>query len=233
LAYKRPKEATRLTSIIATKALIRLIELTAIIRGYSQTGQKNKIPQLIKKEVDQYIQWAAKDGGYEALDIVPNIITEIVDTSLSSDEITAYMQLKLHSLAQVQRAFWRADVDRLGSPNGSDRSSSVEKDSSAPSKDGADAQMATPPAPQFTRTPPVIYGLFILNSSIMVLTIDAAKENNAYVSYQVEVGFSKRNQGLWNGITIAMIACLARDSMIGRKDCFRPLVLDTESDPDA
>ncbi|KAK1988572.1 hypothetical protein LZ30DRAFT_776807 [Colletotrichum cereale] len=87
---------------------------------------------------------------------------------------------------------------------------------------------------RYTRRPPVLYGLFIVNTSVMVLTIDSAKEGDeAYVSYQVEVGFSKRYQAVWNAITIAIVVCLARDAMIDMKEDFSHSVIDGESDPDA
>lgn len=87
---------------------------------------------------------------------------------------------------------------------------------------------------RYTRQPPVLYGLFIVNTSVMVLTIDSAKEgDDAYVSYQVEVGFSKRYQAVWNAITIAIVVCLARDAMIDMKDDFNYSIIDGDSDPDA
>ncbi|KAK1963355.1 hypothetical protein LY78DRAFT_584878 [Colletotrichum sublineola] len=87
---------------------------------------------------------------------------------------------------------------------------------------------------QYTRRPPVLYGLFIVNTSVMVLTIDSAKEEKkAYVSYQVEVGFSKRYQAVWNAITIAIVVCLARDAIMDMKECFGHSAIDGDSDPDA
>ncbi|KAK1997251.1 hypothetical protein LX36DRAFT_578818 [Colletotrichum falcatum] len=87
---------------------------------------------------------------------------------------------------------------------------------------------------QYSRSPPVLYGLFIVNTSVMVLTIDSAKEGDeAYVSYQVEVGFSKRYQAVWNAITIAIVVCLARDAMMDMKEGFGHAVIDGDSDPDA
>ncbi|KAK1597299.1 uncharacterized protein LY79DRAFT_587356 [Colletotrichum navitas] len=86
----------------------------------------------------------------------------------------------------------------------------------------------------YTRRPPVLYGLFIVNTSVMVLTIDSAKEGDeAYVSYQVEVGFSKRYQAVWNAITIAIVVCLARDAMMDMKEGFGHSMIDGDSDPDA
>ncbi|KAL0944344.1 uncharacterized protein CTRU02_202231 [Colletotrichum truncatum] len=86
---------------------------------------------------------------------------------------------------------------------------------------------------EYTRRPPVIYGLFIVNTSVMVLTIDSAKGEDAYVSYQVEVGFSKRGQDVWNAITIATVFCLARDAMMEMRGDFEDSINNEESDPDA
>ncbi|KAI8309856.1 hypothetical protein K4K61_001325 [Colletotrichum sp. SAR11_59] len=88
-------------------------------------------------------------------------------------------------------------------------------------------------AGEYTRRPPVIYGLFVVNTSVMVLTIDSAKEQDAAGSYQVEVGFSKRGQDVWNAITIAIVVCLARDTIVEMRKNFETSVLDESSDPDA
>ena len=68
----------------------------------------------------------------------------------------------------------------------------------------------------------------------MVLTADAAKPpKDMFISYQVEVGFNKKDQGVWNAMTVAIVVCLARDQMVARKEDFEPLQVDSESDPDA
>ncbi|MBE3042385.1 hypothetical protein IMZ48_07355, partial [Candidatus Bathyarchaeota archaeon] len=68
--------------------------------------------------------------------------------------------------------------------------------------------------------PPVLYGLFIVNTTLLLLTVDAAKGPDADVSYQVECKFSKMNQGVWNAITVAIVVCRARDDLVARKKHF-------------
>ncbi|SPN97678.1 uncharacterized protein DNG_01191 [Cephalotrichum gorgonifer] len=164
----------------ATKAIIRLIDLTASVRAFVQTNQKAKIPGYMKKELDQYVRWAALDGHYEHPHELPNLIVEVVDMSIGGAGITDYIQARLRGLAEQHRTFWRETPER----------------------------------------PPVLYGLFIVNTTLLVLTVDPSKGEEAHVSYQVEVNFNQRNQGVWNAITVAIVVCLARDDMITRKQYF-------------
>lgn len=167
----------------ATKAIIRLIDLTAMARAFVQTNLKEKIPRHMKKELDRCVQWAATDGGYAYPHPLPNLIVEIIDLSIGGAEMASYMQGRLRALAEQHRGFWWGDGG-------------------------------------WTAPPPVLYGLFIVNTTLLVLTVDPAKGPAAHVSYQVEVNFSKQNQGVWNAITVAIVVCLARDDMVSRRGYF-------------
>ncbi|ODA77964.1 hypothetical protein RJ55_06567 [Drechmeria coniospora] len=85
---------------------------------------------------------------------------------------------------------------------------------------------------RYRRTPPVVYGLFILRTAVFLLTVDAAKGPTAYVSYHVDVHLMDRHQSVWNALTIALAVCLARDEMMTRVEDFEPEDLADESDPD-
>jgi hypothetical protein len=167
-----------------------------------QTGQKAKIPASIQKEVDQYLKWAAKDGGYDNIDILPNIFVEVVDVNLGGTGISNYMQSQLRDLARSHRRFWS------------------KRKKEAEGGDEEDETMADAQEPNFTTQPPVIYGLFIVNTTLLVLTIDPTKGEDAQVSYQVEVNFNKKNQGVWNAMTVAIVVCQARNDTIWRKQYY-------------
>lgn len=98
---------------------------------------------------------------------------------------------------------------------------------------------ATPPPEtldlsQFRRRPPVVYGIFILRTSVFILTVDSAKDGkNAYVSFHVDVHFMDRHQSVWNALTVALVVCLARDELMTRLDDFETADMPEESDPDA
>ncbi|KAF4450905.1 hypothetical protein F53441_6044 [Fusarium austroafricanum] len=286
----------------ATMALTRLMDLTAKTRTSIQSGLRRKVSQLIKRELDKYLNWAAQDGDYLHLRIVPNILTEVVDTTIPEDEITEHIQKRMRLLAKLQREFLREERDphfwdvlkpsvfaspnikiepddglptlgRWPTPAKSRRGSHphVEKVASATESHAISVKIepglespgfsateileattileatslphslssASPNMPQtpsehtYRRHPPVVYGLFILNTSVLVLTTDSSKGPNAYVSFQVQADFQDEHQGIWNALTIAIAVCLARDELRTRSGDFEELPCLEESDPDA
>ncbi len=322
---------------------MRLIELTASIRTTSESGLHHRVPAMLKDGLDRFLAWAAEDGGYSHLRVVPNAIAEVIDTALLEGDITALLQGRMRALARLQRDYLRQDRDpnfwqgittgatasrtkteddeggddddaygdrdslllqRYLSPrkdrlfnrtprrgNGGPRrrrrlGSNAMEDELATTPDdqtsGADAAvsrrrrtfaspvseldelaqpggdsclLSSPPSErteasrrlqsspatspsspatvQYRRRPPVVYGFFVLNSSIFVLTTDASRGENAYVSFHVETDFMEQGQCVWNALTLAIVACLARDDMRLRVDDFEPLAAEEESDPDA
>lgn len=90
---------------------MRLIELTAAIRTTSESGLHHRVPGMIKDGLDKFLAWAAEDGGYSHLRVVPSIITEVVDTGLRESDITAFLQGRMRALARLQREFLREDRD--------------------------------------------------------------------------------------------------------------------------
>ncbi|KAI8679572.1 hypothetical protein NCS57_00235500 [Fusarium keratoplasticum] len=322
----------------ATLALTRLIDLTAKARVSIQSGLRRKVPHLIKRELDKYISWAAQDADYAHLRIVPNIMTEVVDTTMSEYDITEYIQGRMRSLAKLQREFlredsnprfwdvlkpsimaspmikvepddclpalgrWSAsteirrnphlwinelspetpcpdrkvkveselesprlggvDVDKLiqhhkkgrkkmaDSRREKDRQKPAEKKKSTnppaqaktPSREPSPTRSHSPPSPvepqtppkhTYRRHPPVVYGLFILNTSVLLLTTDSSKGSDTYVSFQVQFDFQEENQSVWNALTSAIAVCLARDELRTRAGDFEELPCLSESDPDA
>lgn len=148
----------------------------------------------MKKEIDQYVQWAATDGGYQYPHPLPNLIVEVIQQSAGGsgiENIQNYVESRMKELAERHRDFWVKDKPSPGT--------------------GRD---------EWVETPPVLYGLFIVNTTLLVVTVDAAKGPKAFVSFQVEVNFNKQNQGVWNAITVAIVVCLARDDMVARQKYF-------------
>ncbi|KAM0231083.1 hypothetical protein ACHAP5_011179 [Fusarium lateritium] len=287
----------------ATMALTRLMDLTAKSRTNIQSGLRSKVSQLIKREIDKYVNWASQDGDYLHLRIVPNILTEVVDTSMPEDEITEYIQDRMRALAKLQREFLREDRNpqfwdvikpsifkspkikvepedgspslggwptpaksRRGSHPHIERISSMTesntivvkiepglKDTSisttqlhqttamseiptlprSPPSPSSPDEPQTPSTQTYRRHPPVVYGLFILNTSVLVLTTDSSKGDDAYVSFHVQVDFKDEQQGIWNALTVATAVCLARDELRTRAGDFEELPCLEESDPDA
>ncbi|KAF7544223.1 hypothetical protein G7046_g9831 [Stylonectria norvegica] len=352
----------------ATMALMRLIDLTSEVRSNLQSGLRRKVPRIIKKELDRYISWAAQDGNYHHLRVIPNIMTEIInikqegDIETQGEEITRHILSRMRDLARLQREFLRVDRDpsfwdvvkpsimasprvklepedlvptpekwatvtagrgglgdevasdaseldettikverepkrrRLFSCSTTDGDELVEYDevnrngthaAALPERDGCPSQAnqdstqtptkgkkttlkrrrestpppsslkpkpasrpsrpsprrspgatPTPPSPKtpvrptYIHPPPVVYGLFILDTHVLLLTTDSAKGDGAYVSFHVEANFKDTHQGVWNALTVAAAVCRARDELRTRADDFEPVPCEVEDDPD-
>lgn len=319
-------------------ALTRLIDLTADVRTTSQSGLRQKAPKLIKKGLDQYLNWAAEDGGYNNLYYVPNIVVELIDVvKMDADDIAEFMQRRMRALVQLQRDYLKVDRDpdfwteaapllldsqatiealnfertekkerhkRSASDaelpcsgsyqdelaprewetpkgdrsvkkmrrfkahststdeliRGHDRIPKPEESVESHSRPHTPETSQTPDTPEtpelpsksppktfpmvkdkqecitddfkYTREPPVVYGLFILNTSVLLLTADSAKGEDGYVSFHLEMDFMDRQQSVWNALTVAIATCLARDELRARSEDFDALPTEEESDPD-
>lgn len=92
------------------------------------------------------------------------------------------------------------------------------------------------PAPptSYIRPPPVVFGFFIVATSVILLTADASKEDtDMVINFHVDMDFQNRSLGVWNALTVAIATCLARDDMMKRMGDFEEEGLVEESDPDA
>jgi hypothetical protein len=92
-----------------------------------------------------------------------------------------------------------------------------------------------PPSPsRYLRPPPVIYGLFIVTSTVLLFTADSSKdEPSMNLSFHLDLDFQDRGQSVWNALTVAIVACLARDDMMTRMEDFEEERVVEESDVDA
>ncbi|TFB05273.1 hypothetical protein CCMA1212_002569 [Trichoderma ghanense] len=86
----------------------------------------------------------------------------------------------------------------------------------------------------YHRQPPVIFGFFIVGTTAMLLTADSSKDEAAmHLTLQFDLDFENRSLGVWNALTVAIVACLARDDMMKRMGDFEEARVVEESDPDA
>ncbi|KAH8173357.1 hypothetical protein LIA77_07612 [Sarocladium implicatum] len=312
---------TQKTEFQGTKGMMQLIDLSSKVRTLMQTGFEAKAPALIHRTLNDFVAWAAADGGYRSLEVVPNLIVEVVDSDADHVNI---IKTRMDALAQLQRDFLRIDREdhgwegvktevrdsgflMAGSPPRSARSrapryvhrrsksvdemdeadhlfnrlevstatpktraalaaaASRSSDASqqagqkrkrtrddhaaAPGRrkklrqsetpsDSGDSGDDAPRTPsisvsKYSRRPPVVWGLFIINTSAFLCTVDSAKEGpEAYVSWHVEIAFSQTRQCVWHALTVALVVCLARDELMTRLQDFETLPEEVDSDPD-
>lgn len=301
--------------------------------AFGQKAVRRKAARVIHDSLQRYCAWAARDGGYDKLKVIPNLIAEVVDAPETQESLVKYMNDRMGDLSRLQREFYRADHDRsLWSPARArlarkdkrslgrlDKSSGkivraglkrgfLSDDTTPPSTPGLswDSQTASTPgstprlpsakrrrygspsvddrtmmddyylqspdikadmdheasmsfksevsmvdevplanvAPRpstpinedeimYRRQPPVVYGLFIIGTSIFLLTADSSKGEDAYISFHVDMDFADKFQSVWNALTVAIAVCSARDELMSRLDDFAPTTSVYDSDPDA
>lgn len=86
---------------------------------------------------------------------------------------------------------------------------------------------------EYSRQPPVVYGLYVLGTSVFLLTVDSSKGEDAYISFHIDINFSDKHQSVWNALTVAIAVCSARDELMTRLDDFQTIHVLSDSDPDA
>lgn len=329
----------------ATAALTRLIDLTLDVRTMleSEAGSddppeprtlRHRAAEHIKDALDDYLNWAARDGGYSNSRVLPNIIVEVVDAPDTQEGILSFMTTRMKALGRLQREFYREDrpqgfwksvrpwvmatdskkrkslkkkrrarhlkrkaparkattpdmawdelsdestiletpMEHLaigvkrrrivrGSSNDMDELGdydqpmpSIELDTDSFMTNGIDCYPVTgecPSTPQmttlpvdkfgpepshlnFSRKPPVVYGLYVMGTSVFLITVDSSKGENGYVSFHVDINFADNHQSVWNALTVALAVCAARDELMQRLEDFSPASVDQcDSDPDA
>ncbi|KAL7787489.1 hypothetical protein V8C37DRAFT_404832 [Trichoderma ceciliae] len=103
--------------------------------------------------------------------------------------------------------------------------------SSSPSQSPSPSPSSPSP---YRHPPPVVYGFFIVTTTVLLLTADSAKdESSMNLSFHLDMDFQDRGQSVWNALTVAIVACLARDDMMTRMEDFEEEKAEEESDPDA
>ncbi|KKO99354.1 hypothetical protein THAR02_08539 [Trichoderma harzianum] len=323
--------ASGLGGFRATSALTKLIDLTANVRTNCQSGQRRKVPQMIKKALNNYLSWAAEDGGYSHLKYTPNTTVEVVDRNGEGVMLAAFIETRMRELAQAHRELlaikpeqgiystdmdvdeevetqikteaeasveqqpggsrsrsWRTFGSRIMTrlfqllrrpvikPESHGETSVINSGDDEPkTRQGnnhargtvyvkreeedeiaikrelfdnsddditmADIPMAStttlhsPASPtSYVRPPPVVFGFFIVATSVILLTADASKEDaDMVINFHVDMDFQNRSLGVWNALTVAIATCLARDDMMKRMGDFEEEGLVEESDPDA
>lgn len=84
----------------------------------------------------------------------------------------------------------------------------------------------------YRREPPLIFGFAIIGHIAILITLDAA-DVTATTMALAELNLAEPNQGIWNGLTIAIVICQARDQMMKMMGDFPEKSREPESDVDA
>ncbi len=161
--------------------------------------------KLIKKELENYIKWSERDGGYAKQRFIPLLTLVTGHPGQELPDISKAITDQLRFLAQQHR---RA----LALP--------------APGRltDTGEVEI-------FSKPPPVLYGMIIAQSIVVFVTLDSATPV-ANVQTIAHFDFSKKNLDVWNGFALAILVCMVRNHLMARVDEMQPESTKEEKDPD-
>ncbi|KAI9842605.1 MAG: hypothetical protein M1837_007043 [Sclerophora amabilis] len=189
----------------ATTALYKLLALGYRVR--EQVRMKKPPEALIKREIEAYIAWSEKDGGYAKKPHIPLIsIATPRDRAAARDpnathHLEAQIRRKLTLLASRYRSAFT--VHKSIEPQNSNKNPSRECDISS-------VRSSTPINNEFSYQPPTLYGMLILHSVVAIGTYNSANLESPLRTVAI-LDLGKKGQEVWNGIAIAAAVICARD----------------------
>lgn len=161
--------------------------------------------KLIKKELQNYINWSERDGGYAKHRFIPLLALVAGHPGQKLPDISKAITDQLQFLAQQHRqalAFWKP------------------------------RQLTDPDEIQlYSRSPPVLYGMIIAQSIVVFVTLDSAT-TEANVQTIAHFDFSKKDMDVWNGFAVAILVCMVRNHLMARIGEMQPESAKEEIDPD-
>jgi hypothetical protein len=184
-------------------ALQSLVTLGARVRAQI-TSRKPQEP-LIKKELENYIKWSEKDGGYNKKRFLPLIVIIKAHVRQSLDMISKRMTDQLVFLAKRHRQALALPASSIATGM-------------------EDVKM-------FVRPPPVVYGVIISQYIVVFTSLDSSKQG-AKVKTIAHFDFSQVDMDVWNGFALAILVIMVRNKLMEWKDQMPDESEGEEVDPD-
>jgi hypothetical protein len=151
--------------------------------------------------VKAYIKWSERDGGYYNRKFLPVLVVVTAQPGQSSERIGAQLLDQLAFLAKRHR-------EHLAAPQ-----TGVSGDHSS-----------------FKRQPPLLYGILIVKTLVVIFTYDAADPKPDLLKTTSFDLKGDRSQAVWDCFGIAFTIICARNHLMSIKDEFEEE--DEETDPD-
>ena len=170
------------------RALQSLLSVGGRVRDNVLCGTRTERPLL--REVNAYIKWSERDGGYDRLRFLPVLTVVAARPGQSISSISTSITNQLAFLAEQHRDLLRvpltADQGELES---------------------------------FRRDPPLLYGIIIAQTMAIIVTLDSA-DHNAKIRHLYHVNFKEKGLDVWNSIAIAQVVIVARNFTMSVKEEF-------------
>ncbi|EPQ63773.1 Bgt-5426 [Blumeria graminis f. sp. tritici] len=164
------------------RALQSLLSLGVRVRDNLLVGAPTK--KLISREINRYVKWSQKDGGYAKMYHLPVLAIVSTKRTHSIDSISTASDGQLKLLAEAHR------------------------------KDLTTSHVADN---LYRRSPPLIYGIVIDQTSVTLVTLDSSKPD-AILKLIQKFDFREKKNDVWIGLAIAVVVIMARNYVMSIKD---------------
>lgn len=183
--------------------MLSLITLGGRVRSLLECRKPQE--QVIKKEIENYIKWSERDGGYASKRFIPLLCLVAGHPSQNLPTISKAITDQMEFLALKHR-----QALALPQPSRLRENNEVE---------------------MFSKPPPVVHGIIIAQCVTVFLTLDSGKPG-AKPKTIAHFDFSDKNMDVWNGFAVAILVCMVRNQLMASKDEMETETEETDSDPD-
>ena len=161
--------------------------------------------QLIKRELENYIKWSEKDGGYAKKRFLPLLCIVAGRPRQPLPAISKLITDQLEFLAIRHRQVLALPATEIATGMG-------------------EVQI-------FSRPPPVLYGVIISHCITVFVTLDSSKQD-AKPKTIAHFDFSDKDMDVWNGFALAILICMVRNHLMAMRDEMEDESGEEEIDPD-
>jgi hypothetical protein len=150
---------------------------------------EDSITMFIYREIKHYITWSQRDGGFYGRRFIPCLHVHKAKARHSSKRTGKTVSDQMRLLAQRHRKALGIYEDANGN---------VRIDPNG-------------------RAPPLIYGIIVAQNKVIFMTHDSA-DPKAAVKHLHHFDMSDKDEGVWNGIAIALVVVAARQYNMSIRD---------------
>jgi hypothetical protein len=169
---------------IASSALASLVTLGGRVRDLLR--QRKPQERIIEKEINNYIKWSERDGGYAKKRFLPRICVVAGRPGQELPLVSKAIKDLMNFLAERHR-----EALTLSEP--------------VANADGV--------LERYRQLPPLLYGVIVAHCVIVMVALDPS-DSLSKVKTIAHFDLSDGEMDVWNGLAIAILVCTVRNKMI-------------------
>lgn len=168
------------------RALQSLLTIGGRVRDNLEFGASTE--RVLTREINAYIKWSEKDGGYHRLRFLPVLTVVSARRGQSISSISTAITNQMAFLAERHRDLLRNPLN------------------------GEESEVET-----YRRQPPLLYGILVAQTIAIFVTLDSANPE-AKIRHLQHFEFKEKGMDVWNSIAIALMIVVARNYIMSIKD---------------